>query len=174
MRVLRLPFYHLHTTGTFPLRSGSVWPLMRSRKPCPCPWLGLIEGPLIDWSVKRSLVRLPTCQAVYCWRLLHVVNFSGNCLLLGAALWSCQTARETPLHVRLKSHHHSNTCLASSCTSFCVLVKTSLLPSLKLLLKVRTGVFNNAMLVNFNIFKKFVGVLLLYKVKNTPPSPSRS
>ena len=90
----------------------------------PMPVARLDRGATHWLKCKRSLVRSPTCQAVYRWRLLRVIDLSGNCLLLGAAPWSSQTARETPLCLRLKSHHHSNACLASSCTSFCVLVQT--------------------------------------------------
>ena len=99
------------------------------------PWLGSIERPPIDRWVRRSLVssdRLPAklfiaedCSveliklfvarvAPCSWPLGKV----RNCLLLamGAAPWSCQTARETPLYLGLKSNDRSNACL---CTSYC-------------------------------------------------------
>ena len=60
-----------------PFCSGPVRPLARLRKPRS--WLGSIEGPLIDRSVKRSRVRSPTCQAVYRWRLLRVVDRTVHC-----------------------------------------------------------------------------------------------
>ena len=40
-------------------------------------WLARLDrGPPIDRSVKKNLVRSPTCQAVYRWRLLRVVDLS--------------------------------------------------------------------------------------------------